>query len=275
MLYGTKRIEKLSMLKAKDILQSNKKERAQKIKAEAKKLTAPTTLGKLITPYKYGFAMRQFTEDYININIELDKNLMRGSVLKKENLEIALKARIEDYLVGAMKQTSAERVSIADMIAKPTNAYEMSGASELAFANRVTRNLSTTMGNLWEKLADISPYAINPDLEFGIKIRGIDLIAKNMQNNLVEFIQLKTTKNTLSGSQSGRANDELLLHPNPVFAAAFDVNQNWTYKNDENIIRICGKEFWARIGMDYDLVFQIVTNTIRQLEDEFVKALAK
>ena len=46
----------------------------------------------------------------------------------------------------------------------------------LVTSNSVTRSLSTKMGILWEEIADISPYVIIPEFEFGIKIKGIDII---------------------------------------------------------------------------------------------------
>lgn len=263
------------MLNAEEIRLLSKSDRKKVILEAAKHQTAPTTLGELETPYKIGKTLAEFAGDYIDFSIEVDQAKGRNSVLVPQNLKHALESRMREYLQLALDKVVTDKRTINEMMQDPKNAYELAGAKELAFANKVTRNLSTTMGNLWEKLADISPYALNPDMEFGIKIRGIDIICRNIETHKIEFTQLKTTKNTLSGSQSGRVNSELLLHTNPVFAAAFDVDRTWTYKNDPNILRISGKDFWDRIGMEYDTVYDTVIHTIKQLEDQFVRAISK
>ena len=263
------------MLDAKTIKSANKSQRKSMILEAAARQTAPTTLGDLEKPYTIGKALNEFIEEYIEFEIHKDLDTGGNSVLIIDNLKQALNSRMSNYLLSAMTKMNVDTRTIEDMMADPKNAYELAGAKELAFANKVTRNLSTTMGSLWEKLADISPYALNPDLEFGIKIRGIDIICKNIETQKIEFIQLKTTKNTLSGSQSARANSELLLHQNPVFAAAFDVDRNWTYQNNPTIRRISGAEFWNQIGMDYPTVYNTVVTTIRQLEEQFVQTISQ
>jgi hypothetical protein len=52
------------------------------------------------------------------------------------------------------------------------------------------------MGSLWEKISNISPYIINPEFEFGIKITGIDILL--FSEETVNFAQLKTLKGTLT-----------------------------------------------------------------------------
>jgi len=263
------------MLDAKTIKLATRSQRKAMILDAAARQTAPTTLGDLEKPYKIGKALNEFIEEYIEFSIHEETESTKNSVLKINNLKDALNSRMSEYLLSALTKMNEDSRSVEEMMADPKNAYELAGAKELALANKVTRNLSTTMGNLWEKLADISPYALNPDLEFGIKIRGIDIICKNINTENIEFVQLKTTKNTLSGSQSGRANSELLLHENPVFAAAFDVDRTWTYQNDPTIRRISGAEFWNQIGMDYPTVYSTVVTTIRQLEEQFVQTISK
>jgi hypothetical protein len=165
------------------------------------------------------------------------------------------------------------RPTVEELQAEPKNIYELVGATELAFANRVSRNISTTMGSLWEKVANISPYAVNPETEFGVKIVGVDLILKNAQSGQVEYAQLKTQRNTLTGSQSGRADSELSLHDNPIFCACFDTKPSWTYNSQKNIPKYCGPVFWNRINIDYNLVVSSLDRLFSSLEGSFVKML--
>lgn len=244
------------------------------ILSEAEPIIAPDNLGKLEKHFKIARVFDQFIAEYIDFAIAEDNAKAEGSVLQSNTLRTALKTKLDYYLSDALEKVVADPRAVEDMMQNPKNAYELAGARELAFANKITRNLSTTMGNLWEKLADISPYAVNPEIEFGIKVKGIDILCKNIGSKELESIQLKTTKNTLTGSQSGRTNSELRLHRNPKFAAAFDVARGWTFQNDPNVEKIAGAQFWSRIGMDYEIVYDEVVLAIKQLEAKFVAAVA-
>ena len=262
------------MIQVNDMKNMTRNTRKRAILEAAKHQIAPDNLGKLEQPFKLARILDNFISDYIEVTITQNNKLGQNSILDNENLRLALREKLDFYLSQALDKVVSDPRSVADMMKNPLNAYELAGAKELAFANKITRNLSTTMGSLWEKLADISPHAANPELEFGLKIKGIDIICKNIETGLIEFIQLKTTKNTLTGSQSGRTNSELRLYKNPVFAAAFDVSRGWTFQNDPNIPRIAGQEFWSRIGMDYQIVYEEVVRAIKQLEAKFVAAVS-
>lgn len=262
------------MIEASKIRLLERGEKKDLILSAAEFIIAPDNLGKLEKHFKIARVFDQFIAEYIDFAITEDNAKAEGSVLQSENLRAALKTKLDYYLSGALKKVTTDPQAVEDMMKNPKNAYELAGAKELAFANKITRNLSTTMGNLWEKLADISPYAVNPDIEFGIKVKGIDILCKNINSAELESIQLKTTKNTLTGSQSGRTNSELRLHSNPKFAAAFDVARGWTFQNDPNVEKIAGAQFWNRIGMNYDIVYEEVVLAIKQLEAKFVAAVA-
>lgn len=78
------------------------------------------------------------------------------------------------------------------------------------------------MGKLWEEISSISPYVIIPELEFGEKLTGVDIVI--LSEETVYFAQLKTQKNTLTGSQAPRAKKELGIHDNSLFCAAFNLS---------------------------------------------------
>ena len=113
------------------------------------------------------------------------------------------------------------------------NIYEMSGAVKLSFANKATRSTSTSMGSLWERIAALSLYAINPESEFGVRLPGIDLISKNIQTNIIEYKQLKSQKDTLTGSQKKRSVLELEINDNPVFCAVLHNKSSWNFKHKD------------------------------------------
>ncbi|MBT3509249.1 MAG: hypothetical protein HN472_06865 [Nitrospina sp.] len=217
--------------------------------------------------------INSFVDDYFNLRIESDENDPSGSILSANKLEQAIQSEIDRFkpdAIDKLRQAIPTKKSLENSY---KNLYEMSGAVKLSFANSVTRTLSTTMGLLWERLASISPHSINPEREFGLKLVGIDLISKNIHTSIVEYQQLKTKKDTLTGSQKPRSVKELEIHSNPVFCVSFDNKGTWTF-NDEKIPRVSGAEFWGRIGIPYGVVLEKTKILISDLEDEYVRSLS-
>lgn len=208
-----------------------------------------------------------FIDDYFGILVAEDGRRPGGSVLDLGNQEQAMREEIQKFRPLAIKKVQEAVPNSQDMKKHAGNIYEFSGARKLAAANKVTRNLSTTMGLLWERLANISPYSINPESEFGVKVKGIDLISRNVSSGLVEYQQVKTARNTLTGSQGGRSKQELSLHDHPVFCACFPL-ANWTFKS-QSIPRVSGAEFWGRVGLDYGIVSRLTQELILELDRIF------
>ena len=98
------------------------------------------------------------------------------------------------------------------------------------------------------------------------------MIALNKNTNIIEFQQLKTQHNTLTGSQKRRSVEELQIHDNPVFCACFANNSSWTF-NHPDIPRVSGTDFWSRIGIPYDLFLNHARNLVLELEKEYVDLL--
>lgn len=94
------------------------------------------------------------------------------------------------------------------------------------------------MGHLWERIANISPYVISPRIEFGVEVPAIDLI---ILANRIEFAQIKTKRDTLTGSHRNRTYKELSLYENPLFVACFDLG-GWHF-NHPIIPTVSGEEF--------------------------------
>ncbi|WP_196215624.1 hypothetical protein VKI22_12635 [Cyanobacterium aponinum UTEX 3221] len=77
------------------------------------------------------------------------------------------------------------------------------------------------MGYKLGNIAQISNKTFSPEKELNIKLKGIDLIIYHEQK--IKYVQLKTKKDTLTGSQSSRTINELKIHPYSIFAAALNM----------------------------------------------------
>jgi hypothetical protein len=130
------------------------------------------------------------------------------------------------------------------------NLFELVGAMKLVRANSVSRLVSTHLGSAWEAMAALSHLAISPEIDFGVRLKGIDIVF--LEGGYLRHTQIKTQRNTLTGSQKGRSISELQLHPRPLFAAAFDVAA-WTFppKISSGVERVAGAVFWSKLGIDY------------------------
>jgi hypothetical protein len=255
-----------SVINSKAIIGSSPAQRAKMIRAAA---NITSTDDDISVARKLSGVINTFIDDYFQHAIQTDKNKSGGSILLPTNLQRAIQTEVTAFLPNALdviRNTGAAAQSAT--VTSARNMYELAGATKLAAANGVTRTLSTTMGLLWERIANISPYALNPEIELGLKIVGIDLISKNINTGVIEYQQLKTQQNTLTGSQTKRSVAELSIHENPVFCACFAI-ANWTFSPNNNIPRVSGVEFWSRIGMNYSIVEKNVVNVIQELEKAF------
>ena len=115
---------------------------------------------------KLATVINTFAKDYFDLLNEIDQSRTDGSILTNENLSSAISleiAKFKPLAVEALRRSTPKREEI---IPSAKNIYELAGAVKLAGANKATRSLSTTMGLLWERIADISPHTINPESEF-------------------------------------------------------------------------------------------------------------
>ena len=139
--------------------------------------------------------------------------------------------------------------------------FTLSNTKYFAFANIITRDLSRRWGKIWEDIAVISPKVVSPEKTFGgYKIPGVDFLM--LLHNKLYFCQMKTAKNTLTGSQAPRSRTELELFQNSAFISAFDIG-SWHF-NSSHTQRLAGEQFWKLIDINY---FEIETNFIKTLEN--------
>jgi hypothetical protein len=125
-------------------------------------------------------------------------------------------------------------------------------------------------GDLWEAIANVSPYAVSPEKDFGLKITGIDLVLLREGKGVPIFVQLKTQRNTLTGSQAPRSRSELELHQHRLFAAAFCTGGNWTFSST-SVPRACGAEFWSMAGLDYELLKSHAKQMILKIQAAYIE----
>ncbi len=256
------------MVKAQELWNSTIEQRKSTIDDLCNGLEIPEDIAEdLRAASKYSTVINQFIRDYIFLKISSIG--MTNSCIPQTFLSQKIDAEINAFYPVALNAIEkafplSEKLQVA-----PKNIYELSGANKLAFSNNVTRTLSTTMGCLWEKIANLSPFAINPELEFKIKIKGIDLIFYDQELDGIFYAQLKTQQNTLTGSQKNRSVSELLLHENSIFCACFETASSWTFNHSE-IPRISGSAFWNRIGIDYLMLLEKIKDMILKLENDYV-----
>jgi hypothetical protein len=165
------------------------------------------------------------------------------------------------YILQGVEESTGENA---------VNLFELVGATKLVKANRTSRLVSTHLGKAWEEMASLSHLALNPERDLNIRIEGIDIIL--LDGERLRHTQIKTQRNTLTGSQKGRSLTELRRHPYPLFAAAFDV-ANWTFppRSSSRVDRIAGEPFWNKLAISYEDVVEAARKCFAKLEKELFK----
>ena len=144
--------------------------------------------------------------------------------------------------------------------------YTLSDTFLLAQANTFSRELSTKLGEVWENVAFLSPKVISMEKIFdNFKIRGVDIIIASESEFC--FCQIKTAKNTLTGSQKPRSESELKIFEKSKFCAALNLG-NWNF-NSDIIPRVAGQDFWDLIDIDYGDIIKYTKHTILSMEKYF------
>lgn len=248
--------EKNQIFNLDEFIKKTKSEKKKYILLESKKIKAPRGLGDkdLKKAYKRKEVINKFIKNYISKT----KESKEEETKKKEILD-KINAFKDDFITNVLPKK---------LSASPKNLFQISGAKQFYTTQLILRSLTTKLGNFWEDLASISVNAICPDIEFGVKIKGVDLIC--IINNNPTYIQMKTMEDTLTGSQSSRSEKELKLHKHRYFAAVFESGSNWTFTS-KIIDKIKGKEFWSLIDLDYDYILENVKEMIKAIETEFKK----
>ncbi|MEC4989410.1 MAG: hypothetical protein SAJ37_11730, partial [Oscillatoria sp. PMC 1068.18] len=177
-----------------------------------------------------------------------------------QKIDIILNRFKEEVLAGLSQEKANFRQNVTQKTSDFKNIFEFSQSENLYLSNMYTRFISENLGHKFENIAAISPKVFIPEIELGIKIKGVDLIIYD--RNLLWYTQLKTKKDTLTGSQKDRTISELELHPNRIFAAALDMGGSWTISHKisqaKNIRLLSGSNFWSLIDLNYNMILEKV-----------------
>ena len=118
------------------------------------------------------------------------------------------------------------------------------------------------MGSYGKKL----PNVLSPELDFGAsyKIPEVDVIV--LYKNSLYYVQLKTQKNTLTGSQSSRTVEALTAYKNHWFVACIENDCSSTIPKVLN--KLIGRQFWDKIGINYDTeILPNLKNSVMKVEN--------
>jgi hypothetical protein len=263
----------MTLIQADQLIPLSVSERSQLIQKYANSVNIPIEISsERHRAYQTSIVLTPVLHDFIQHQIQED--ISKESILGKDCQSKAIARECEQFASRFIASMSGLVRSPAEIESSPSNLYEMCGASVFAECNSISRNLSTKMGELWEIIANISPYAASPEKDFGLKITGVDLIILCEGKGLPVFVQIKTQRNTLTGSQASRSRLELELHQHPLFAAAFGTGDSWTFsspKNTREIPRVCGADFWKMVGLDYELLKTHVKQMVLKIQSAYIE----
>lgn len=145
------------------------------------------------------------------------------------------------------------------------NLFLIAGTKNLYLSNKYTRTITTVLGNRLESILEIDrSRCFDTEIQFNLKIPGIDKFILDPEGK-IRHVQVKTKKDTLTGSQSKRSIIELSIHPKPIFAALFDFG-TWTFPNHNHVKRMSGSDFWALVDLEYDMVLKEVCKSLQRIE---------
>lgn len=185
---------------------------------------------------------------------------IRQLIAKKSDRRKELSSTFESFTKSVIPELRALKNGICQ---NQANVYQLANAIGLSSANAITRTYSTKLGLLWEKIADLAPNVISPELDLGYKIPEVDVIVLNKEDGQLYYTQLKTQKNTLTGSQNKRTIEELGSYKFHWFVACIDTKCDSTMPRKLN--RLVGKAFWDKIGIDYS--HEIIPNLIASIQE--------
>lgn len=215
--------------------------------------------------YKTARAMDEYLVGYFN-----DKDIIAPTSEEYNAYIVQILNECYDELVVSLENviTDFDRRQRMPSI-QFTNLFEAAGTKELFLSNKYTRVITEKLGHKFEKIASFSNKVFDSETKLNITIRGVDIIVYN--NNQIRYTQLKTKKDTLTGSQVPRSNKELTIHENSLFVASLNLGSNWTFNNKSNnineITRLTGSRFWSIIGVDYLFLLEQCKNLVTRLNN--------
>ncbi|WP_330203856.1 hypothetical protein [Cyanobacterium sp. Dongsha4] len=250
------------------INKTTKQNLLQAITNEKDKIVIPDIIPQdqeLRNAYQIARILDQYLPDYFR---RVNKPLTLTEIEQKID-QILLKFK-QEVLFALSQEKDKFRKEIQENKTTFKNIFEFAGCENLYLSNLYTRFISENMGHKLEDIAGIVNNVFLPDKELDITIKGIDLIIFHEEK--IKYTQLKTKKDTLTGSQSSRSINELKIHPFSIFAVALDMGNSWTINKAScekyQIERLAGESFWSLLNLDYNLILNKLAKTIREIDKE-------
>lgn len=250
------------------INQATKQNLLQVITNEKDKIVIPDIIPQdqeLRNAYQIARILDKYLPDYFS---RVNKPLTLTEIEQKID-KILVKFK-QEVLFALSQEKDKFRKEIKENKTTFRNIFEFAGCENLYLSNLYTRFISENMGHKLENIAGIANNVFIPDKELDIKIKGIDLIIVHEEK--IKYTQLKTKKDTLTGSQSSRSINELKIHPFSIFAVALDMGNSWTINKAScekyHIERLAGESFWSLLNLDYNLILNKLAKTIREIDKE-------
>lgn len=250
----------------------NKEELVKQILQQKDGISVPQNIPKTLQrDYQIARTLDNYLEDYFKIHSS-SKSISNI----EEKIDEILAKFIREVLSGIHKKKDKFRKKSNMKNIKYTNLFEFSRSENLYLSSIYTRFISENLGHKLEEIANISSKVYIPEQELKIKnnlkinIKGIDLIIYDQ--GLIKYTQLKTKKDTLTGSQKDRSIAELSIHPHSIFAAALNMGNSLTISKKSvekyNIEVLVGDSFWSLIDLNYELILSKIAKAINFLDKE-------
>jgi hypothetical protein len=242
----------------------------EEINLQKKSIKIPSFIAHdLIDAYQICRLLNDFIFEYFQENIKTDTS---------DDIEQEIDGILEGFRHKILAKILKEKQNFKSVsLTKKKgfkNIFEFAQCENLYLSNKYVNLISESLGHTLEEIASLSPQVFVPEQKLNLKIKGVDLIIFNQ--GILKYTQLKTKKDTLTGSQSDRSINELKIHPNSVFAAALDMGNSWTISKtkaqENNIELLAGQDFWSMLDLDYETILNKLKMTVRKIEKELYQS---
>ncbi len=219
----------------------------------------------LVDTYQICRLIDDFIFEYFQENRKTDTDIA-------DNRDQKIDDALEEFQSKVVEKILKEKQDFKNISLKKKkgfkNIFEFAQCENLYLSNKYVNLISESLGHTLEEIASISSQVFVPEKILNFKIKGVDLVVFNQ--GIIKYTQLKTKKDTLTGSQSDRSINEFKIHPNSVFAAALDMGNSWTISKtkakENNIELLAGQAFWSMLDLDYETILNKLKMTVRKIE---------
>lgn len=220
----------------------------------------------IVPEYERAYQIYQYTHDFI---LETLRDRVNSPARTVEEINLDMQVILDRFYNEVLPDLISIRDNDISESKRLKNIFTLSNTQSLSKSSDYTRLISQKLGHKLEEISFLSSNVFSLENEFdGLKLSGVDIVF--LRDNSLFYTQLKTKKDTLSGSNAPRSRSELSTYLNSIFAAALPLGK-WSFTpGDTSISRVCGADFWNQIGIDYSTLEQKIILKIRALETELL-----